>query len=372
MKINIRKIAIVGASFLAVFSIILAGIIPSHAAMPHFNPKDYISSISVSGDTKTVTFDFSSIAPRYVLWEYFTDGTSKKTTSNGTLSMYNLLSYLHRVYSMAFPLGYETYKENLDGGRGLDISDISSGAELTFDCSWDVTANLVTNGQSNGTTDDPGCVLIVRSYVMLFDSDKKFIRTIQGNSKDINISNKMSGVITVDCESEIVIPSGCNYIVPFYEVQVTNFQSASSQWRISISNAGFSFTTDINMIYENSQTMNDIKDAIQDTNDKLDDIISGGDAGEDAQDDFNNLEQGADSVQDAVDQQNAAKDKLPKPPSSVNDVVSDDTEKAVDEALDNAAQLFDWETSGLSNMFAPMGLSVSLSTLFYIIFGKRG
>lgn len=393
MKINIQKIAIMGASFLAVLSIILTGAIPGHAAMQHYNPSDYVSSISVSGDTKTVTFDFSSIASRFILWEYFSDGTSEKSTMNGALSMYNLSSNLSRVYSMTFPLGYETYKENLDGGRGLDVSDICSGAELTFTCSWDVNASVVTNGNASGTTEDQGCVLIVRSYVMLFDANKNYMRSVQGVSKNIEIANKNSGSIAVDSESQVVIPSNCAYIVPFYEVQITNFYLSTGQWRISISNTGFSFSTDINMIYENSQTMIDIKDAIgdlnssiQDTNDKLDDvnqnlqdnnekldeIISGGDAAVDAEDDYNKLEQGSQAIQDAMDNQNKAEEKLPKPPTSVKDIVSDDTDKAVDDALDTAGQLFDWEASGLNNMYVPMGLSVSLSTLFYIIFGKKG
>lgn len=396
MKIKFQKFAVVGASFMAALSIVLSLCNPVSAATPPksaLDPDEFIKTITVNGDLKTVKFDFSSLTPLYILWQYWPDNTSVKTRSHGLLSGMQLESGLQRVYSLVYPLGVETYSNSIYDNGVLDVRDIMPGAELRFDCQWYFSLFVLS---LDGTPVNPvaDAVQILRSTrLLMFDESGNYLGVSENLRQSSFVAESDNATILIDGSTVATIPSGCAYVCPTFEIQLGKFNTDSSRWLISMKQAAFSFSTDINMIYDNSQTMEDIKDALGDVNssiqdangklddvndnltqnnEKLDEIISGGDAADDAQGTFNDLVNGSGAFQDAIDKQHEAESKLPTPPASADDIVSDEVDTAVDEALDNASQLFDWESSGLTNMYVPMGLSVSMSTLFYIIFGKRG
>lgn len=405
MKNKLQKIATVGASFMAALSIVLSLGNPVSAATPPksaLDPQDYIKTITVDGDMKTVSFDFSGLSPLYQVWQYYPgadpnstadDVLAERLKTNSAINMTILKSGLQRVYSLVNPFGVETYSNAIYDNGVLDVSDIMPGAELTFDCSWEFTLTVYSLDGTVAAPIEDAIQIIRATRILMFDKDFNYIGVVQDYRESSFNDQGVTAAFTIDSEFASTIPSGCAYIAPCFEINLVKFKTDSSRWAYSMRNASFSFSTDINMIYENSQTMQDVKDAlgdvnisIQDTNNKLDDvndnlsqnnekldeIISGGDAADDAQGSFDELENGSGAIQDAMDKQHEAESKLPTPPASADDIVSDEVDVAVDEALDNASQLFDWESSGLTNMYVPMGLSVSMSTLFYIIFGKRG
>lgn len=392
MKINIQKIVKLGTTFCAVLSLVLFSFVtPVRADIvgTSINAMDYVVDTTIVGDTKTVTFKFIGVNYCVNVWTQpsgvksfclgYTPGRPWSPTWPDACTGFSSRTYF---------FGSEAFDNKPAPSGVLDVSDIMPGASLDLVLGYDMSFEYSEYNVS--ATGD----LIYSQGAFFYDSDGSYVETIYFPEYRQDISLSGSEIFRFDFPASLTIPSGISYILPFVSINMT----MDSGYYLNSCNvyfipSSFEMSVDINMIYENSQTMDAIKDqlgdisqGIQDTNDKLDDvndaitennekldeIITGGETGEASKESSDALKDAAGELQDAVDKMEEVKENIPTTPSNFDNIIDSETDASIDEALDNAELLFDWKASGLEKMFAPMGLSCSLSTLFYVIFGKRG
>lgn len=341
---------------------------PAYSAPVVYNPGDYISEISVSGDLKTVTYDFNDI-PGYFRWwtgaelvEFYGWGFSGQVEAH---TNWPALTW--------FPFGAYASTSGFDAA--LDISDILPHSDIDFSASMEVIVHL----EDFHETDYVNSSYKVEYYY--YDANMQYI----GNYVTPVMTHKFDLVSTEDkygafwlgtIEYSGTFPADAVYVVPYFNISfgIPTIYLPDSIMDITFQRSGFTLSVDIDTILDNSHQMQAIKDklddlnvSIGDVNDKLDDIISGGNSGDSLGDATDNLDKDNGELGDVLDDYNNSADKLPSTPSNFDDVVDKD---ALDGAIKDANKIFDWDASGLTYMFVPMGISLSLAVLFYVVFGK--
>lgn len=280
--------------------------VPAHAAIAAYDPDDYVSEVVINGDIKTVTFDFGLHDPWINMYEHFEDGSNKKYTFTGTAEMWTPSADAIRVYGMVYPLGVQGFIDSYAPSGGvIDVSDIMPGASLTFDISWTLTFALIPNMSLVDATVTDALHVGSSVRLVMYDADGAPIGNIKSADQWDYIPNTPSHSFHVGVETVAELPSDCKYILPFFEIQGTEPQVPLNQLRWNVVPQGFAITTDINMVYQDSVTMDRINDkldditaGIQDTNDKLDDVNQGI---QDTNDKLDDVNQGIQDTNDKLD-----------------------------------------------------------------------
>lgn len=117
------------------------------------------------------------------------------------------------------------------------------------------------------------------------------------------------------------------------------------------------------------QVGGEIIDGIGETNDKLDDLITGGEAGDSATDSSDALKDKTDEAGSAIGDYKDTMDSLPEVPDNIGGVLNDDD---INISIDVMGGIMNWEQSGLVAMYAPMTMVLAVAFLCYVVFGKRG
>lgn len=373
MKINIHRVSLILTSFVAVFSITLGFMTrPVNATITCYNPKNWIEDVVYDGNMKTVKYHISG-NQSYFDVHYYSNNTTE-------LTEYATFAY-DEAFAMTPPaeasktkariyvLGkYTPIGVSLPDYSSVYVGDFKVGAEVDINLQYKATVKLLD-------ILSPYCGVTWTTYLYRYRSDGSFIQNAKLEQATVTFTES-SGTVNIDSEYAYERKEDDFYIVPVIEISFSHAYNTDGVFEIELRPWDFRFTVAVNMIEENSQTMQDINDKlgdisdqIGDTNEKLDDILSGGSAGSSlngttgAVNDKN--EELGDTLQDYQDVQ----ESLPTTPDNFDDIVDN---KRLDDAIENAEQVFDWDASGLANMFPPMGVSVGLSTLFYVVFGKRG
>lgn len=410
MKINIQKIVKLGTTFCAVCSLVLFCFCPRAYALDleliepeRIYPADYIVDTVVDGDSKTVTYRFDDTAVRVNLWGS-PSGAKISSLYLGTGSSFNpnlaftSISSDTGFMSRVYVFGSEAF-DGQDAPVGvLDISDIMPGASLDLTLDYDLTfeywQGAVTQAQ-----------VVMTAGVFCYDAGGSYLKTVYFSEvrETINFETTPSSsqIVTYDPECMLTLDSGVSLILPFTSYNFTILDGKPlSACNVAFTPDPFDITCDINMVYENSQTMDAIKDqlgdisqGIQDTNDKLDDVSQGIQDMNDRLDDVNDQmadtndkldtiidgtpEQQAtaaeksdeaanmrDQVQDMISQ----KDSVVKPDAAdidmdISDVVDDDSVSMLTSSI---APIYDMPV--VTNYFAVFG---SVLVISFILFGKK-
>lgn len=305
MKIDNKKMVMRLTSILAVFVAVVACVtIPARATAVAYDPADYFTGFTVSGDTKTATYVFEGITPLHRL---FYEGVSK---GDNSADEFTLTVESGSVEIDSYLMGAVAWYDKPFSSGAIKVSDIMPGADLTFSTRF--TFDYTLYG-SSGATGDVSMKLTWAFYC--YDSDGNFLRReIQDTYSDSWAVSGTNGKF-VDSEVTYTVESDCAYILPYVISRWTLPSGFTSTLRGNFE--PFSMTCDINMIYENSQTMTAIKNKLTDidnsigqTNDKLDGI---GDKLDGANDRLDQIINGS-------DEQKAEADAFD---DAMNDAVSD-------------------------------------------------
>lgn len=259
------------------------------------NPADYIKDVVLTGDTKTVVYDFNGASvPRI----RFTDnlGGSEEFVSQ-TLPVHydvNPESKINHIWIYPFGLRYTENQDIVSSHGFIDVSEIMPGATFTFTSRW----NLEVDMQSWDTND---CEIGMALYYHSYDAEGKYLETVKTSTSWSDMEVVDTGDYYVlrsvyEAHFGIEVKPNVHYICPYMTATILTSTEMLGSSQITVWDASFGGSVDVNMIYEQSTQMNVIKnkldgisnqvgqtndkldgvtDKIQDTNDKLDDLIQG-------------------------------------------------------------------------------------------------
>ena len=320
------------------------------------DPSDYPADISISGDIKTVTFDFSTINWGY----YFYSDTGGSTIKLGDFT-FNVPSDSRFYVCQIFPFGQPIVPDYVSSNNFgcLYIGDLSPGSAIDF--SFDIHFECLWQNYSGSINHR---MRIDRYWLYdLYDSSGTFITTVQGESSsdiwELQPHPSDYDKLVYDGSYQITgtFPANATYVRPRIRIACVN----SAEYNIldfGVFQKGFRMSVDINTILENSNLQQEILD-------KLDQIINGR-PGDNAESDrldsdvnnkvneFNGLLNGLDSMQ--------------KPN------ISDISMGPGDSFSSSSAMVLTQNLSSFWNLNVTTKMVISLLgllTLSYIIFGKK-
>lgn len=322
-----------------------------------YDPADYIHDITISDETKTIRYDFSEIRYAFRYWDNGTN-TVQDFVDNFSVQVDALTQHVVACY----PFGVIRATSNLDSrGGALYVGDILPGSPIAFDFGIEVYFEWVNDGQPFDMT------VVYEPVYLLYDDAGQLIDTVNldketvvytlGDGGDNPVTTTLSEIRHITGS----IPADASYIVPFYRIRAKNSGNVQVWLTLSVQGAHTSLSVDINTVLENSNQMQAI-------NDKLSDIITGGEAGDRLDDATGNLDNSSDQFDDTLGDYQDKADQLPTTPSNFDDIIDNDL---LDSTIKDAQKIFDWDASGLNYMFVPMGISLSLAVLFYVVFGRE-
>lgn len=350
MNIDLRKIRGCLTSFFAVLvaaSVFLAT--PANAAV--YNISDYFDYNEVDKDTDTRTAYYTVDVDPYTRVSRG-DG-SFVTEGYGSFDWYfpNTESSNYRAVISVYPFGGLLYTNSAAHDFVLDVSDIMDGSQVSISADISVRFDEMTGIQM------PTLDISYRSFIIAYDANMKFVANTLTDWKSSSLVAE--GVAEVENSVNYTLPRNTFYIGIVSQFRIdSTYEIGTMHWGVAPRPVVLSVPID--MIYEQSQTMQKIEQ-------QLGDLNSGGVAGDALGNSTDNLDKDNSALGGALDDYHNAQDKLPTAPENLDDVIDKD---AIDNAVTDAGKIFDWDNSGLSYMYVPMGLSLSLSVLFYVVFGK--
>ena len=249
-------------------------VLPAYAAAPPpvYDCSDYISHTYIDETQKKVTFTFDGLTPyTYILPN---DGSGAVTLKGETVRWTPNIGETG-FYGQVSPLGVKNWNASACQGGSIFIGDIIAGASVDIECSFDMTFVQQAFNQV-----DYGSQLVVtpRWGADCFGSNGEFINIVYATGEKIMSIYSTTG-FDFDYTGTFIMPALVKYIVPWIDMTCT-FPAVENECWVQFDVDPFSFSTSINMIYEQSQTMDaineklgEIGDKLDDTNDKLDDLL---------------------------------------------------------------------------------------------------
>lgn len=377
MKINIQKIIRCLITFAVVCMVIVTALTPTaKAAVVAYNASDFVKVKVASGENLRVHYVFDTIIPEIVLYEndVVSDDFYPTPSTTGTSTVYPFevatKPYVRSALIRMFMAGHRAYANSPAYNNGcIYVGDIIPGSPLQVSCGYK-WYTISSSGQALMPLNDITVNFNIGMYY--YGADGSYLGRYILTEKTVNYNEyDEPQSVYIDLTYEWVISQDVAYIAPFYDINVTWPQDAQeySHWSFSVTAYPFTLTADVNMIYENSQTMDKVVDQLEELNDRMDEVISGGEAGAELEDESGKLDDAGDALGDAMSDYENAADALPTMPADVGEIVDAD---ALDDALALGSSFMDWNRSGLNKMFVPLSLSVSLSVWFYVVFGRKG
>lgn len=390
MKINIQKVVKCLAVLLSVVAITFTSLSPSVYAVDFgriYNPVDYVTDSYFDGDYKVFVFDFAE-TPR-TTFRYVNGSLASSVPGTPAPSFYVDQGTPWTSASLKLMLfGVANSEYYPCQGGVLDIHKLTRGSSFRLNFFGNVAFNVAT---ANFTSR-------VVFGVLRYDKDGNYLGLgYDGVTRDYSGTGG-SFTQSVDLNVEINADGKTRYIAPYLQVYIEYTgpnEFSESSLSISIFNA--TYLADLGI------ALDDYNSILQEElNAKLDDIVSGGEAGGELNDAIGPSSPFGDASGDLGDAMGDFEDsssnlpttpsELPSgdsgiptgpPPKDPSDVTGpaptgpaapDDPTVAnpdsVEDYVDIAGNFFDWEASGLTYMYAPMVLSVTLAILFYTVFGK--
>lgn len=405
MKIDIKKAFRCLTSFAVIAVVVLCSVCtPAEAVFaPGFvayQPKDYIDSTIIVGDVKTVQYSFSGFDAHFL-----TVNNDITKTFTGTIYTHEPAAGSMRSDINIYPINKRPSLTYALSENTIDVRDLVPGAVIEFSMQLSYRLEYWSDYENTYTAR-------MRSCVCCYDEDGNYMSQVvsEWETRNIQIS-ELGAASTFTVASSVALPSGTAYISPYLNTSLVYGPWPDGDNAIEIYSDRILITTDINMIEDSTETMHAVKDSLDDISDKMDgvsdklddvtgelgdiesgiggvsdklddvtgeledigdkvdEIISGGAPGAELEEESDKLDDTGDAIGDAMSDYKDASSSLPTTPPGVGGYVDSG---AVGDAVASAGDFLDWEKSGLSKMYVPMGLSVSFSLLFYIIFGKKG
>lgn len=356
------------SSFLAVLAVVLISCPTPASALESFQPANYLQDISVDGDIKTVTYLFDSSIPLTNFW--LQPSGEKLTYQANEITLFppkGTTSFTSRTY----PLGKEAYDSQvMPVYSAVDVGDIKELAPVSISSRFSVQLRDLTASHMESMV--PYTVRYSCGFYA-YDASGAYLGVFYGpnETKELYPGDVFDFVARYDD----ALPSNIKYLLPF----VTGVFTPTGSYYDNFDYNGFlikpwyfRMDVDINMIYEQSQTMQrieeeigEIGDKIDDTNDKIDDIITGTPEMKDDADGFEG--EIGDTVDDLEDVMK--EDDMTKP--SIEDMDAD-----IEEYLDPTSQeKISSSVGGVWDFPVANGmLMVVLNLTFasYVLFGKKG
>lgn len=338
MKRNIKKVIKCLACLVTCVSVVVCSLVSPVFAVAGGTVYDinvYWFDTEVSGDTLTDYFGFDTLSGSWHTFanNYYVSGVDdiKTTYTVSSGSALNDVDFYYYFMGSGSSNGVMKYNY-LSLGNYRSYNTISLGASFDF--------SMVCHNP-------PGCDITVKwqCRIKYYDEDMKELGVLTSEESSVLIGDSTSGK-TFSTTFDIEIPSGACYLVPYLWLSVDpalNVISTDMTIRADRTSPLYIMVTSPSNLSDEDIAEGELDDA----NGKLEDT--------------------GDHIGDAIGDYNDINSQLPSAPSDFSDVVDDDQ---LNNAINDAQKIFDWDKSGLNFMFAPMTLSLGLAVLFYVVFGK--
>ena len=241
----------------------------------NYDPADYIHDISISGDTKTIRYDFSSVYGGWFIWE--------RNSGSSEISMYEFdfeLVANSEYYTINyFPFGdpFDVTTKNLSSpAHGcLYVGDILPGSSIdydflfVFDVTWDNFDDVIVDID-----------LHYYHYLDCYDKNGAYIETltIDAGVKSYTVDVGSAGLELHNANFSGSFPANAVYVRPRLRFSV--YSDPALDMHIRGMAGQIDLSVDLNTVLENSNQMAAIKNklddlnvSIGDVNDKLDQIL---------------------------------------------------------------------------------------------------
>lgn len=275
MKLNIQK-GIKVVLPLLVVAVMVFGLLPTSAHAAARDPikvSEHVTDVVIDGNIKSVTFSFPDIKPLTNIWPQG-QGLAKEFFY-GDYS-YLLPSGSFGLSSRTFFGGVEAYVNNAAPLTGIfDVSDIMPGAPITLTMSFRYNFWF--------DPDHPEVSVTAGHGYFSYDKDGKYLGQYYGERRviDFPYGGEMGFVFSTN--TDFTLPNDVYYILPFTSLSFTFAQLGADDYlSYEVTGQGFSMSTDINMIYEDSETgkqiaekLDEIIDGPSDVTGDVDDIVGG-------------------------------------------------------------------------------------------------
>lgn len=271
-----------------------------------YDPADYIHDITISGDIKTIRYDFSDLSYAFRYWD--NSGQMQDFTDRAFIAVNEDSS---EIAIACYPFGVLPPAGSNLGTRGgaLYVGDILPGSPIDFSALLNVKFDWVNNS-------DPFEIDVrYEPAYLLYDSNGVFLEDV--HLEGTRVFYTFGQYLTLEDTQEIsgTIPASSAYIIPYFRIRVYHPLLDYSWFYVEVTGMDTEFSVDLSTILENSNQMQAIKDKLDDlnssignvgdkidgTNDRLDQIISGGDAGDSLGSAGNKLEGSSGVVSDKAD-----------------------------------------------------------------------
>lgn len=271
------RISLICLVLLCCLSLFLSDVLcaPAYAAIDAYDPYDYVGDITVMGDEKKVTFDFTGLPWCLNIWE--NPGSIKTTRFGITGEAYSFRAAneaSNNLTSRIFLCGQEQYEgQVLKSNNSIYIGDIMPGASVDIGMIFGLKMTHV------GLRDSGYPLSVFFNYgFFMFDKDGKYLGNHFGYASNYEYPSNDVEEVTVYPSYQYTFSADVQYITPFLSWSAST-DGSIRDWLFEFIPYEFTCSTYINMIYEDSITMDriqnkldDLNDGIQDANDKLDDV----------------------------------------------------------------------------------------------------
>ena len=387
MKINIQKCVKWMTSILAILGLVLVTLPSpvSAVAIPAYDPSDFISNVTVDGDVKTVTFDFSELVPYVVVWESLSTNTTVTTRYSEEKIYLTPEQYSVRISGRMFPFGsqgQDNQSAPADGGL-LDVSDLCAGAPVSFFMSYGIHAEM-TSGYDE--TVENALTVRLNNGLYKYDKDGNYLGVEYLGARTEYLSHPESYYWDYTAEKTWYCDEDVAYILPFISFDFSGEQL--DYWSFSVQESDFTMSTDINMVLEQSQTMDEIKNQVTQNGEKLDDVNDNLEEGNKLQQETNDkLDEIIDGRSEEIEDSENLKDEIANQGQIVDDALAEkdallnkpdpeDVAVDLDDYIDpyyrgqvvNAFAVF----TGLPFPTGMLGVVCGIIVVSYVLFGKKG
>ena len=358
MKVNIKKLVKGFSVSLAIFGLMFSALItPAHAASiltGNYDPANYIHDITISGETKTINYDFSSIRYAFRYWENG-DPSTTDYKDNFTVDLHPDAT---QFVVSCYPFGVVQGSHKLSKGGAVYVGDILPGSPIAFDFLLDVSFEWENRGQ-------PFDISVTYEPVyLLFDDSGSLLDTVNLTKDTVTytlVSDNENGYTTTLTDVRHIsgtIPADASYIVPFYRLRVRNSLQDQMLVTMTVQGGHTSLSVDINAVLDNSNQMHIIQD-------KLDSILTGTpEQNEDANNAKDELEDKKDQLDDLLDQMQPSK---PDTDSIDTDIGAIAGEEATDLLSDGLSPILNHEI-----ILSMLTIVCAVCLVGYVLFGKGG
>lgn len=359
MKINIQRVIKCLTCLVTCFMLVVACMTtPANAATilsGNYDPADYIHDIVISGDTKTIRYDFSDIRYGFFCWD------SKTNYSFTTTDSINVQIPDDSAYFtvQAFPFGnaFDATASNLSqSAHGcLYVGDILPNSDIAYNFTFDVTLTW-----DNADGEPFSIQLHCYHYLDIYDADGNYIRTdtvaSTVTSYDVDATDvglQLTDTIYVSGS----FPAVAAYVRPRLRFSVYN-SGTLHMVELIVQGGHTALSVDINTVLENSNQMAAIKD-------KLNDILTGTpEQNEDADNAKDELDNKKDQIEDLVDQMTPSKPDTDSVDTDIGAIAGDVSTELL---ADGLAPILNHEI-----ILSMLTIVCAVCLVGYVLFGKGG